>query len=336
MRTTCPECRTTFRVAQAQLSARRGLVRCGHCQAVFNAYDTLLPDLEEPPVDKPIMAAGASAEPPRGPSDEAPSGVAPLSPGTAETVPESAVPGGQGTGAAAAAEPSGFMMPVSADTDPASARPPAKRQAAEARPIPPASAAPARAGMAGQESFQESSESILLTPLPRHLPQPASARPRWQAVLLALAGLLLLATLLAQLAYFLRAQLVSVWPASRPALTWLCEPLGCQVPLPRQLDKHALVASALEHDPERKSRVRLTFLLANRTDQTQAWPHVVLLLSDAREAPVGRQFFEPSAYLPDDVDPAAGFAAGAEREVRLDLDIGSLAASGYALELVYP
>jgi predicted Zn finger-like uncharacterized protein len=45
MQTTCPECRTTYRIAQAQLSLRRGLVRCGHCNAVFNAYDSLLPDL---------------------------------------------------------------------------------------------------------------------------------------------------------------------------------------------------------------------------------------------------------------------------------------------------
>ncbi len=50
MLSTCPECRTTFRVSQAQLDARRGLVRCGRCNAVFNAYDALLPELEAPPL----------------------------------------------------------------------------------------------------------------------------------------------------------------------------------------------------------------------------------------------------------------------------------------------
>ena len=49
MQTSCPECRTAFRVSQDQLGLRRGLVRCGKCNAVFNAYDTLLAELEEPP-----------------------------------------------------------------------------------------------------------------------------------------------------------------------------------------------------------------------------------------------------------------------------------------------
>ncbi len=49
MLTTCPECRTTFRVTQDHLGLRRGLVRCGHCGVVFNAYDSLLAELVAPP-----------------------------------------------------------------------------------------------------------------------------------------------------------------------------------------------------------------------------------------------------------------------------------------------
>ncbi len=37
----CPECATAFRVSQAQLDARSGRVRCGHCGEVFDALATL-------------------------------------------------------------------------------------------------------------------------------------------------------------------------------------------------------------------------------------------------------------------------------------------------------
>jgi predicted Zn finger-like uncharacterized protein len=37
MNTRCPKCRTTFAVTDAQLQARGGVVRCGHCGQVFRA-----------------------------------------------------------------------------------------------------------------------------------------------------------------------------------------------------------------------------------------------------------------------------------------------------------
>jgi predicted Zn finger-like uncharacterized protein len=39
--TNCPSCSTAFRVTPEQLKARAGKVRCGHCQAVFNALESL-------------------------------------------------------------------------------------------------------------------------------------------------------------------------------------------------------------------------------------------------------------------------------------------------------
>lgn len=40
--TRCPECKTTFRVSPAQLSARGGRVRCGKCSAAFDGVAQLL------------------------------------------------------------------------------------------------------------------------------------------------------------------------------------------------------------------------------------------------------------------------------------------------------
>jgi hypothetical protein len=107
------------------------------------------------------------------------------------------------------------------------------------------------------------------------------------------------------------------------------------VPLPRQLDKTAISASSLEHDAENKSRVRLSLLLANTRAQAQTWPHIVLILTDVRDAPVAQRVFSPKEYLATGTRLEAGMAAGEEQEIRLDLDTGTLAATGYALDLAY-
>ncbi|MDP2795163.1 MAG: DUF3426 domain-containing protein [Sulfurisoma sp.] len=62
MLTRCPSCATTFRITPEQLKARQGRVRCGQCQDVFNALETLI---EEAAQAAAVVAAEASAtEPP--------------------------------------------------------------------------------------------------------------------------------------------------------------------------------------------------------------------------------------------------------------------------------
>ncbi len=56
----CPECGTRFRVNEEQLSARDGLVRCGRCDAVFNARDHLIADEPSPQLNLPIWDDPAS------------------------------------------------------------------------------------------------------------------------------------------------------------------------------------------------------------------------------------------------------------------------------------
>lgn len=61
--TRCPSCGTAFRVTPEQLKARAGKVRCGHCQAVFNALESLqdAPVAVETP--QPTTAAPTAAAP---------------------------------------------------------------------------------------------------------------------------------------------------------------------------------------------------------------------------------------------------------------------------------
>lgn len=60
--TQCPHCQTSFRVSHAQLSAARGVVRCGSCLQVFNAAKQLLEQRAAKETVKPV--APAPVEPP--------------------------------------------------------------------------------------------------------------------------------------------------------------------------------------------------------------------------------------------------------------------------------
>jgi len=59
--TRCPFCETVFRLQPAQLALRRGLVRCGHCQEVFDASSSLFDVTEggDFSAAKPVAAAAA-------------------------------------------------------------------------------------------------------------------------------------------------------------------------------------------------------------------------------------------------------------------------------------
>lgn len=61
--TQCPTCNTRFKVTAEQLEAHQGLVRCGRCQAVFNATEYLQDDQPSPQLDLPMAEAAASPPP---------------------------------------------------------------------------------------------------------------------------------------------------------------------------------------------------------------------------------------------------------------------------------
>ncbi len=336
MQTTCPECHTTFRVSQDHLGARRGLVRCGTCNAVFNAYDTLLPELESPPDEDGLGGVSKGRE-------TAVELVAEVATEAAAEVSadaaflDFAVEAGTGSDVflsqqtladyAIQTTGSGELASESAETEASAVFTSGNLSPPEAE----TAALPAVAQ--SEDKIERKTEpDILLEPLWKQVEK----KPRtWKFWLYFILALLLAGLLGLQIAYFLRAELVAALPSARPALQALCLPLNCSVPLPRQLTQAAIAASSLEHDPENKSRVSLTLLLTNRTGHPQAWPQIMLTLSDVRQAPVAKQVFRPQTYLPKEVNVVAGMAADAEREIRLDLDIGNLVASGYTLSLAY-
>lgn len=315
MLTACPECRTTFRISQEQLDAKRGLVRCGHCNAVFNAYDALLPEIKMPPAEPEAEAlpqvapAAAGAEP--GPNEPAAELLEPrqeprldlkfkLEPPEPESAPEPDLRADILAGLAA------------------------YREAPPAEPV----ELPPWLEEATREP--ESPDSILLSELP------VQERAGWAGVARGLFAVLLLLLLIAQALYFLRSPLAAWQPVLRPYLEAACAPFGCQVSLPRDRDALRVESSSLETDPESPSSARLRVAFSNRADQAMAWPHLVLTLTDLRDKPLAQRVFAPREYLPARLMNTSGIKAGQEYEVQLDLDLASLTAAGYRVALEYP
>jgi predicted Zn finger-like uncharacterized protein len=59
--TQCPECATRFRVTDEQLSVSEGMVRCGRCNAVFNAEEHFYSDEPNPQLALPIEETTATS-----------------------------------------------------------------------------------------------------------------------------------------------------------------------------------------------------------------------------------------------------------------------------------
>lgn len=53
--TLCPHCNTRFKIAEAQLEAHQGMVRCGHCLQAFDARPGYIPDQPSPQLELPIL-----------------------------------------------------------------------------------------------------------------------------------------------------------------------------------------------------------------------------------------------------------------------------------------
>lgn len=274
MLTTCPECRTTFRIVHDQLDMRRGMVRCGYCRAVFNAYDMLRGDASEAPTAAPATTA---------------------------------------------AEPQAAVPP-----------PPAPVAALEAVVPPP----PGRAPEPPAGHADDTNDALLLSELPTRIPlAPAAARRSGVAVVL---SVLLAVLLVTQTVYFLRSPILTAAPQFRPVYEDACRILGCTVPLAASLDALQVEASSLETDPEHPGRATLRVSLSNRSRHPQSWPHLVLKLTDTRSQPLAQRVFRPRDFLPPEVSVEAGLAARGERELRLALELGGIAAAGYEVRPLYP
>jgi len=341
-RTTCPACASVFRLGEDQLDAAQGWVQCSVCGAAFDAHPSLL--MEDgsplPPPEPPPVEAIPLPEPVVSPEEEVLE-AAPAAPETlANDVAAEPAPGGE---EAAAGTPRGIAQReavLDLDSiiliDPDMAVPEEPGPLPEIYPAPSsyppesATAAVSRAPLAAQAVSAERIEYAT------HLPGKARRAPPRRRInpwVWAVASTLLLVTLLAQTAFFLRDTLVSRLPQTRPAFEQACAALGCTLSLPKNLALLQIVGSDLQ--TEASGRLKLTLTLGNRAGHVQAWPMLVLTLTDQRNRPLARRSFAPSEYLGDANRIDAGMPPRSEQPLSLPLAVRELAPMGFDLQLSY-
>ena len=338
-RTTCPHCLSVFRLGTDQLDAAQGWVQCSVCGAAFDARPSLLGE-DGSPLPAPESGRVESA-----PLPEARPAEQETQPAAGPDVADEAIPPvpppGE-TDLSVAGTPRGIVhreaspdldsiilidpdIPCPDDPGPLPQIRTASGHASEPvasmhRPPPVTAAAPPAARIE------------YASPLPG-TPRRAYASRRISAWVWGLASLLLLIVLLAQTAYFLRDTLASQIPQARPVIERACDALGCSLSLSKNLAHLQIIGSDLQ--TEGSDRMRLTLTLGNRADHAQAWPVLVLTLTDQHNRSLARRSFAPSEYLGDAPRIAAGIPAHSEQPLSLPLSIRKLTPMGFNLQLTY-
>jgi predicted Zn finger-like uncharacterized protein len=358
-RTTCPQCSSVFRLGPDQLDAAQGWVQCGVCGAAFDARASLLMEDGSP---LPVVAEPEQTV--------EPATVEPLATETSQPVaPDAGVqPPAAAAAPAASAGPAG--APQVAEIPVGIAQREASLDLSSIIIIDPDIPVPDDFGEMPQIQATPASATSgmpLMYPPPYSRASPAAvnaavsavgpavsraepARPRsappqaddWRGPSTlrrsrswawGIVSVLLLAVLLAQTAYFLRDTLVSQLPQARPLLERMCALLDCTLSLPKNLALLQIVGSDLETDA--RGRLKLSLTLGNRAGHAQAWPVLVLTLTDQRNRPLARRSFAPSEYLGDPRRIAAGMPPRSEQPLSLPLTVHDLKPMGFDLKLVY-
>ncbi|MBB6598377.1 DUF3426 domain-containing protein [Luteimonas sp. MC1825] len=221
------------------------------------------------------------------------------------------------TGSDVAAEgdapPPDAAAPIAADAAPhpaasseaavasAAADAPARSDAVESPADPPP---PSRRGGKPAPSFARA----------RRIAADAPAGRRWvmPAAIVGLAVLLGVQWLLAD-----RARLAAD-PAWRPVVARTCALLRCSLPPWREPAAFALLERDVRPHPQRADTLRITASFRNNATWPQAWPEVVLTLSDVDGRPLGTRAFAPAEYLGQAPENAL-VDSGAGAVIRMDV-----------------
>ena len=344
-RTTCPHCASIFRLGSDQLDAAQGWVQCSVCGSAFDArLSLLMEDGSALPPPEP-EAIETAPQPDTTPPAEHEAHTAALA-ATAETAPDEETPEpvpitkdgpvadmlpGIVQREASLDLPSIILIdpsiPVSEDLGPLPQIYPAPST------YPPEPAAPVHApAPVAVASAPPAARIEYAAPVPGTIRTPSAPRraPPW---VWGSASALLLVLLLGQMSYFLRDTLVSRLPQTRPTFEQACAVLGCTLSLPQNLALLQIVGSDLQ--TEASGRLKLTLTLGNRASHVQAWPVLVLTLTDQHNHPLARRSFAPSEYLGDARRISAGMPARSEQPLSLPLTVRDLTPMGFDLQLTY-
>lgn len=370
--TTCPHCATSFRVTPDQLRARAGKVRCGQCSQVFDGFQKLgtlpppAPDAALPPVEAqqeaplvpqpethatvPDSSSVSVTEVPPMPSsnvevmdaEPAPSAsvvepaveqpiAAPELPSSEAIITSPAVPEPPPEPALSQQTPA-FDMETARTQEPDMTAVPAQPSAVVEEPaaMPDTGHRALSAGAPARTTY-----SYAVPPLPEIDQYSEAEPPKRRNVLWALAAAVAATVLAVQVLHVYRDELAARYPALKPALVAFCGYASCKVRPLQRPDALKIEASDLQvTDPARPNIIQLTATLRNYSGGEVGYPALDLVLTDNREHALVRRIFPSSEYLVRADAPTVSIAANAEVTVRIDIDIGNLAAAGFRLNLV--
>lgn len=337
--TRCPDCGTSFRVQEAQLAASQGFVRCGRCDAVFDARQSLFDLNDGQPVTVPgeLPATPAAASP--SPATEPPHWDAPESPVEAPTAAPSEFPS---TRPPAPAEPAWIdtVAPQVPERPEPVWRDPTWGDEAPATQdfddsLPP-------------DAVNERMRALLGTPA--DAPSAASAAPAWASLAEPPApraggrgleaatwlGVALLALALPlQWAWTERAALRAQLPGLDQAWRQVC--LGCASPAWKQLDGLSVGASSLQPTPQDRA-YHLQLTLHNRSAHPLALPWLDVRLQDAQGRVLVRRALSPQELgaTADRLAPGAQVPLQGTFRLKPASAAGLGTVSGYEIGLFHP
>lgn len=366
--TRCTACGTVFRVVQDQLRVSGGWVRCGRCNAVFDATEVLF-DIDSGAAIRLPPQAGGPGEPAIHPATAA-AATAPHRPSSAPGVASALDPAATVGDAALSPAPLEPHEPL----EPMWAEPLAGEFSVDRAWLPPAQHQPLlRAPSRGHD---EDDQRIVITD---HVPSglsatepallagaaglasaaagalrieptlqaPAAARAAsaflrasgpvsgWRRPLqragLWLAALALTLAALLQGALLWRDALAASWPLAKPALQSMCRVAGCTVQPLRRLDALAVESSGLNR-VEGSTLYRLQLVLRNQGATVVMLPSLDLALNDGQGQLVARRALAIAEMGP----PQTALAPGQTLPLAALLSTSDRRIDGYTLELFYP
>jgi predicted Zn finger-like uncharacterized protein len=324
--TRCTACGTIFRVVQDQLKVSEGWVRCGRCDAVFNAMEGLF-DLErDAPPEWPTKPKTVAAPEPTF------TAAAPSYQSTPE--PTAPAPFSSVSPAPALAHATA-RFPRQADSDFATLAEPPIEQPTEGQHTDPVLAVAPGEPVEGDAAFSDFMASEQTSTSPDFVRHADKAR-RWKRsgarLALALTALVMSLLLGAQISHHFRDLIAARWPQTRPALVSACTWLRCSVGLPRRIEDVAVESTSLTHTIPGSEAFKLSVSLRNRGSLTVALPSVDLTLTDAAGQLVVRRALAPSDF----VVSSPSLTAGAEATLSLMLTAADKRVTGYTVEVFYP
>jgi predicted Zn finger-like uncharacterized protein len=337
--TRCAHCGTSFRVTEAQLAISDGYVRCGRCDAVFNAREALF-DLDGGSLSAPMPLAPLAEEPQPAPAQDASAGddESTLDDGFATTVANEddayrAEPYWDDQAPALEAQADPHREPAAAFREAA-----VVASASDAAPPDPSTDAvdpnQALRHLLGVQALDTQTAAATTAgtqwaSLASLAPAAGATRSRWAALLGVVAALLAFALPL-QWAWIEREQFRARSPQFdgwlRVHAPWLkSEGL-------RQLDMVSVAASSLLATPQGNA-YQLDLTLQNRGAVPLAAPWVDLRISDSQGRPLVRKALEPQLAV-----GAAPLRPQEQRAVQIVFRLKTPGAgvSGYEVGLFHP